>query len=266
MDHPPSANRPGKALRNLAAVVGVAAVIGAVAWNWPRLRAKPGAPRLGAHALVGQEDQRADAVAVTPPLDVAAHGSSLLAFVAGYRTNDAAPTDSAGNQWRLLGAPEAYRGYDGRFDMRAYVAEQARGAHDLRVSVHKPGEPRGELTLVAVEARDAARLVGIARSYPQAALRQVSDSVTTTGPALLVALWWGDAKGLEHRVLPGSGFRVIEDFTRLPPNSAVQAVVAVREVDHAGTWRASWYAWPRQGAVLWLLAFARDPAGPAPPP
>jgi hypothetical protein len=219
----------------------------------------PGAPQLGAHALVGHEQRVEAPVARTPPLDVAPRGSSLLAFVAGYRSNDAGPRDSAGNRWRPLGTA-VYRDYDGRFDVRGYVVERARGGPDLRIRVDKPGRTDGELTLVALEARNAGRLEDVAFAYPYPALRQSSATVTTHGPALLVTLWFGDGSMLKHHVLPGWGFRTVDRFTMLPPNSAVQAAVAVREVDRAGTWQAHWYALPRQGAAIWLLAFSRSPA------
>lgn len=240
-------------------MLGVLALAAATSPAWQGMAtAPPGVARttLGAHVLVGQEEGRADPVARTPPLATAAQGSSLLAFVAGYAVNDAAPTDGFDNPWRGLGPPVVYRDYDGRFDVRAYLAPEAHGGPRHRVQVAKPGVPEGELTLVVAEARNAGRLVDVAQTYPEPALRQVSGSVTTDGPALLVAAWFGDASGLDHTVVAGAGFRVVERFTALPPNSAVQAVLAVREVERAGSYRASWYAHPRQGAVLWLMAFA----------
>lgn len=219
----------------------------------------PAGSWLGAHALVGQEDRVAAVLARTPALDTAATGSSLLAFVAGYAANDAAPSDNRRSAWRRLAPADAYRGYQGRFDLGAYLASDVRGGTGHVVEVAKPGVPAGELTLVVVEARNAGRLVGAVHSYPQPGLRLTSAAIATDGPALLLALWWGDGDGLRHHVAPGAGFRVIERFTRLPPHSAVQAVVAVREVPRAGSYRVDWYNAPRQGAILWLLAFA--PAG-----
>ena len=87
-----------------------------------------------------------------------------------------------------------------------------------------------------------------------------SASVTTSGPATLVAFWWGDASGLVHSAIPNNGFSIIENFVNLPPNSAVQCVVAVRQVAGAGTYNVSWTQTPSQGAVLWLMAFQSDDA------
>lgn len=223
--------------------------------------AREGRVALGAHALVGQEDTKADPVA-TATLDTAAQGSSFVAFVAGFASNDAPPEDSHRNAWRLLGTPVPYRGYDGRFDVRPYLALDGRGGSGHGFRVDKPGEPAGELTLVVVEARNAGRLVDVARNYPGPGVRLASGTVTTDGPALLVAFWWGDARGLRHVAIPGDGFRRIEEFTRLPPNSAVQAAVAVRRVEQAGRYRVTWNTLPAQGAMLWLFAFAAADAQP----
>lgn len=242
-------------------VCGLLLAIGASVPAWWMLdragRAQPTHPRtqLGAHALLGQLDTRADAIARTPGLDTARTGSSLLVFAGGFASNDAIPTDTYGNRWAMLKPPEVYRGYGGRFDLRAYLALDAKGGGAHVVEMTKPGEPKGELTLVVVEARDAGRLVDAARTYPQPGFRLASGTVTTDGPALLVAAWWGDGGHTRHYAEPGDGFKVVERFTRLP-DSAVQAVVAVREVDKAGTYRVVWYNAPRQGAILWLLAFA----------
>lgn len=216
----------------------------------------PGRATLGVHTLVGQEEDRADAVARTRPLASAPRGSTFVAFVAGYASNDAGPTDNLGNRYERFGEPVVYAGYEGRFDVRAYLARDARGGPRQVVEVAKPGRPEGELTLPLVEVRDGARLVDAAQVYAPPATRLVSGEVETDGPALLVAFWFGDGRGLRHRAEPDAGFRVIERFTDLPPNSAVQCVVAVREVDRAGRWRVAWDTDPAQGAPLWLFAFA----------
>lgn len=260
---------PRGRLRLLTGMAAVA-LLAAMAWQYLATRSRvsmAGRVALGAHALVAQEEGRAPAVARTPLLDSAERGSRLVAFVAGHASNRDGPTDNFGNDWRPFGAPVAYRGYAGRFDVRAYLAEDARGGTGHIVSVAKPGQPAGELTLAVVEVRHASRLVDASRAYPAAGWHLSGPSVRTDGPALLVAFWWGDSSELDHHAWPGDGFRVIERVTRLPPHSAVQGVVAVREVQRAGQYAVTWYNLPRQGAALWLFAFAdgRPPAGGARP-
>jgi hypothetical protein len=70
-----------------------------------------------------------------------------------------------------------------------------------------------------------------------------------------VAVWWGDAFVYRMTAVPDNGFRVIERFLELPPQSGVQCAVAVRQVDRAGTWQVTWRGTPAQGAILWLFAF-----------
>lgn len=210
-------------------------------------------PRIGAHALLGQEDRRAAPEAVSAPLPTLP-GSTLLAFVAGYRSNESTPRDNHGNAWVPVGPAITYRGYDGRFTVRPWIAVERGGARPLQVQVDKPGDPAGELTLSVTELRNA-RLVDMARRYPDAGLHLRSGEVHAGGPALLLAYWWGDSGELRHRVQPGAGFDVVDAFTELPPNSAVQGVVAVRLVEQAGTYAADWFNLPAQGAPLWLFVF-----------
>src|SRR6478672_10312493 len=85
------------------------------------------ASSLGAHTLLGHEDGNSPALATTAPIATAASGSALIAFSAGYASNDQAPTDNYANSWVQLGNPVVYRGYDGVFDVKAYRAMAASG-------------------------------------------------------------------------------------------------------------------------------------------
>ena len=82
-----------------------------------------------------------------------------------------------------------------------------------------------------------------------------SGTVTTTGPATLVAVWLGEAYIYNMSAVPGDGFKAIDSYLHLPPNSGVQAAVAVKQVDKAGTYSVTWNGSPAQGAILWLFAF-----------
>ena len=229
--------------------------------------ADPHATRLGAHTLLAQGEGAGISPAVTSPISTQPAGSALIAFNAGYAVNESPPTDSQGNLWTALGPPVVYAGYQGRFDVKAYLALHARGGAAHTLSVVKNGNARGELTLPFIEIRNAGRLQDVASNYAPAARTQRSARVTTTGPALLLALWWGDGAFLEQSARPSSGFAVIENFVRLPEGSAVQCVVAVRNVEAAGTYDVEWSVSPAQRAPLWLLAFERDAtlAATAPP-
>ncbi|MBN8727816.1 MAG: hypothetical protein J0H15_08955 [Xanthomonadales bacterium] len=212
------------------------------------------APTLGAHTLLGQEDGYGANPAVTAPIDTQASGSSFLVFNAGHASNTDPPTDNKGNAWSPLGAPVVYHGYDGAYDLKAYTALGGHGGAGHVVSIVKNGNSSGELTLPFIEVRNAAVIADSAEVYADAAPQVSSGSVTTTGPAVLVALWWGDGFYLQQTAVPDNGFTVADEFLDLPPNSAVQCVVAYRQVAAAGTWRVSWTQAPAQGAILWLIA------------
>lgn len=213
------------------------------------------ASQLGSHVLLWHEDGNGPSVASTPPINTQASGSSLIAFSAGYTANNQGPTDNKGNTWALLGAPVIYRGYNGEFDVKAYIVNSANGGNGHVVSIVKNAVPSGEITVPFIEVRQSAALHAVAQNYPQAAPVVTSANVSTSGPATLVAFWWGDAGGLQHSAVPNNGFSIIENFVSLPPNSAVQCVVAVRQVASAGSYSVSWTQSPSQGAVLWLMAF-----------
>ena len=216
------------------------------------------APALGEHVLLWHEDGNGPGIATTPLINTQPSGSALIVFSAGYASNTLPPTDSKGNTWTPLGAPAIYRGYNGEFNVKAYLATSARGGNGHSVSIVKNGNPSGEITVPFVEVRQSSALHAVAQNYPSSAPVVTSGNVTTTAAATLGAVWWGDATGLQHSAIPNNGFSIIENFVNLPPNSAVQCVVAARQVVAAGTYNVSWTQSPSEGAILWLLAFQAD--------
>ena len=147
-----------------------------------------------------------------------------------------------------------YNGYAGAYNVKAYRALSGHGGNGHTVSIVKNGNSVGELTLPFIEIRDASVIQDVVWNYPAAGSQVTSGEVTTTGPATLVALWWGDAFVLHQTAVPDNGFSVIESFLDLPPDSAVQCAVAYRQVDAAGTYHVTWTQAPQQGAVLYLIA------------
>ena len=82
-----------------------------------------------------------------------------------------------------------------------------------------------------------------------------SRTVRTTGPATLIAFWWGDGferDGPGYTAVPNNGFTVTDSV--LMSGSLIQCAVAVRTVSAAGTYDVTWTATPVQGAQLWLVA------------
>lgn len=210
---------------------------------------------LGAHTLLAQSEGFGTDPAVTAPITTQPGDSALIVFNGGYAGNAAAPVDNYANKWRQLGRAVTYgNGYNG-FDVKAYVALPARGGPDHTVAIAKRANAPGEISMPFVEVRHAGRLQDVAQNYPAADLVLTSGSVTTTGPATLVAFWWGDGAVTRMTAKPNNGFTVINRFLMLPDNSGVQCAVAFRQVSAAGTYNVSWIGAPIQGAILWLLAF-----------
>lgn len=232
---------------------------------------------LGAHTLLTQADGLGTPTAASTPLRTQASGSSLLVLVGGYTNNVGAPTDSYANAWKPLGSAVAYNGFEGRFNARAYVAALAKGGPGHAVTFVKGGTPAGEITAPFIEIEHAGMLQAVAQNYPTPGVvpraanklariwqadggnasssTLTSDSVTTTGPATLVAVWWGDSRALSMTAVPGNGFKTIDRYLDLPAESGVQCAVAVRQVAVAGTYDVTWTVSPAQGAILWLFAF-----------
>jgi len=259
------------ALRRLASAwfsTAAFAVLLAVGWAFLRAQPAPDAerlhahwPTLGAHTLLGQSEGDGVSPAITPAISTQATGSSLITFVASHAVNDKAPTDSKSNAWKQIGNRVIYRGYES-FDVKAYVAVSAKGGSNHTVSVIKPGTEKGELTMPFIEVRNADVLKDVAQNYPPTGSTLTSATVTTTGPATLVAFWWGDGGFKRMEATPGEGFTVIEQFLKLPDNSGVQCAVAYKDVDRAGTYSVTWTNSPVQGAPLWLFAFQSKGATP----
>jgi hypothetical protein len=79
-----------------------------------------------------------------------------------------------------------------------------------------------------------------------------SLSVSTTGPASLVAIWAGDSGGSRVTAVPNNGFTVID--TQLLSGCEVEVAVATKDVPGPGVYNVTWEATPTQGAHLWLVA------------
>src|SRR6476619_2278162 len=114
-------------LKRLGWVALVAAACAGIVLAWQRARSQaapvdPSRPTLGAHVLVGQEDDVAPPLARTPDLATAARASSFVAVVGGFIINATTPVDSFGNAWLSFGRPVVFHGYGERFDTRAYLA------------------------------------------------------------------------------------------------------------------------------------------------
>jgi len=211
---------------------------------------------LGAHTLQTQSEGLGTSPVITDPITTQQHGSSLIVFNGGYSSNALDPIDSYGNRWKQLGNDVPFgNGYGDRFNVKAYVALAAKGGPGHTVSFIKNGNAAGEISVPFIEIKDAGVLHDVRQNYAPTGTVMTSGSVTTTGPATLVAVWWGDGGIKRMSAVPNNGFAVIDSYLKLPDNSGVQCAVAYKQVATAGSYNVSWTGAPAQGAILWLLAF-----------
>lgn len=209
-------------------------------------------PALGAHALVTHDQNRGVSPATTPPVVTQTRGSALLAFSLGRTVNFAAPTDSLGNRWSLVGQRHAYA--NGPFYTAVFSSLDAAGGAGHTLSATVADDPKDEISLALVEITHGHRIRDVAYAYPPKESALTPGEVTTDGPATLVALWSGDSFELVHTAVPSDGFQVIESYLKLGPTSGVQVAAAVKQVAQAGTYSVTWTATPAQGAACYLIA------------
>lgn len=184
-------------------------------------------------------------------LSTAAEGSSLLACVGrGNVDAHAAPTDSKGNAFRQIGSSRTYTNWS-RSGTALYFCGNVAGGNRHVIAASKPA--LDETTLSVVEVRGGGKLQDVRWKEVLAGSPLTSDHVVTTGPALLVAWWWGDA-GVDNdkTAVPDNGFTVIHSV--LHSGELVQCAVAARRVDAAGSYSVTWTSTPLQGAQLWIAA------------
>jgi hypothetical protein len=216
----------------------------------------PGMPGYGAHGLryYGLHTNEETSIA-TPSMTTQASGSTMIVSVGrGDITAFALPTDSKGNApYRQLGDAEPYTHYPSS-GTALYAFTSAKGSDNLTVSTTTNASD--EVTLAAVEVVEGTQIQAFAWNevvQPASEVPVTSHSVTTTGPATLVAFWWGDApEPNDKTAVPNNDFKVIDSI--LLSGALVQCAVAVKNVSAAGTYDVTWAATPIQGAQLWLVA------------
>jgi hypothetical protein len=216
-----------------------------------------GAPRLGAHALVFNAYTGTPVAPLSiAPITTEQTGSTLLVCVGrGLVSTHARPRDNKGNNYTQLGGTRTYSLWPSS-GTALYCSERGTGGSGHIVTADK-SEPVDETTMAVVEVVNGGTIQDVQWREARAGEPLRSPTVTTTGPAVLVAWWWGDAdvQG-DKTAVPDSGFTVIDSVLRA--GALVQCAVAVREVANVGTYGLTWTSTPVQGAQLWLVAVQRS--------
>lgn len=212
------------------------------------------APTLGAHQIVFQDNSGVG----TNPMNSAAMTtqahSSILVFRMGVTNDDVAPTDNYGNTYTKIGSSIPYSG-EPQYQMSAYLCAAAVGGANHIIHFAKSTNPTSESTGVIVE------IVGstsyqIANNYPTAS-PGTTASLTTTGPAFLVALWGGDGSQTNTTMscTASAPFTDLDKELVVPTAGAVQAADATSTQSSASTYSCTFTWSPTQGAGCYLVSF-----------
>ena len=187
----------------------------------------------------------------TPPLDTGP-GANVTVVSVGRGDIKAFrnPTsDDASLTFTQLGDTHNYTNWQNS-GTALYAGVDSAGGTRRAIRVSTP--PTDEVTFAAVVV-DGRRIADMAWTEVMAGKALTSGKVTTSGPATLVAFWWGDA-GVKHdkQAVPEDGFQLVDAVLESGP--LVQCAVAVKYVTQSGSYDVTWRAWPRQGAQLWIVA------------
>jgi len=215
------------------------------------LDAHHAAPTLGAHGLSFYRFNASSPTSISTPAMSTHDGSTLVVSIGrGDISAFALPTDSFGNTpYAQRDTTHAYH-YWPTSGTALYTFVGAHGGANFRVTTTTPSAD--EITIAAVEVLGGTSVVSSSWNDDTSGAG-VSGNVTTTGPATLVAFWWGEADGsMTNTATPDGGFVVVDSVLEM--GSLVQCAVAVRSVAVAGTYHVTWTATPSQAAQLWLVA------------
>lgn len=228
----------------------------------------PGTPGAGAHGLAYYKlaDPRfpSNPTSIsTPKITTAASGSTIVVSVGRgdiTRFTGVTVTDTAGNAPYQKQGPHPYLPAFPDSGTALYSFPSAHGGSGFQLTTSAGQNAKGqldEITIAAVEVVEGTRIQDQQWNeivQAQAPVPVTSNSVTTTGPATLVAFWWGDGfPGTPQSATPGNGFTLV-DSNAFETDSFVQCAVAVKNVSAAGTYNITWTSTPIQGAQLWLVA------------
>ncbi|HEX7842767.1 MAG TPA: hypothetical protein VF469_35080, partial [Kofleriaceae bacterium] len=180
----------------------------------------PGMPGLGAHALgfyhlADSSRSPSTASISTPATTTQASGSTIVVGVGrGDNQLFALPTDSMGNApYQQLGQMHPYIPAYPDSGTALYAFPSASGGPGFQVTTSTGKNASGqldEITIAAVEVIEGTRIQDqVWNEVTGPPL--TSKSVTTTGPATLIAFWWGDGfPRSPQTAVANNGFVVVD--------------------------------------------------------
>jgi len=219
---------------------------------------------VGAHAIRFYHQSDSTASSISTPVMATQSGSTIVVSVGRgqldvFSEAGALPTDNKGNTpYRQLGVTEKYTKWPSGTAL--YTFESARGGANHVITTQTTSGD--EITLAAVEVIEGTHIQDFTWNevvqpdpIPTPPVPLTSASVTTTGPATLIAFWWGDGypDTTSQTATPNNDFRLVEANVQ-ELHAFVQCAVAAKSVTAPGTYDVTWTATPAQGAQMWLIA------------
>jgi hypothetical protein len=181
-------------------------------------------------------------------------GSIILASVGRGTLADfarATVSDNKGNgNYAQIGSTHAYNNYNSS-GTALYAKVAAAGGAGHIVSTTKPSAS-DEVTVIVAEFKNVTTIVD-SKWVEDLTPPNTSASVTTTGPAILAAFWWGNDGNGELNPAVDAGWTVLDHTSSLASNH-VQGASAFKVVAGAGTYSINWTPSTAQGAQLWIVA------------
>jgi Bacterial Ig-like domain (group 2) len=214
-------------------------------------------PTLGAHGLAYHVSGGSIGATLSTPAMGTQSGSTLLAFVGkGSVFYLAPPSDNKGNApYVQIGTVHEYTRWPGE-GTAMYAFNSIVGGTNHLVSIDD-SNVFDEVSFATVEVRNGGVIQDFNWKEVLNSASQTSGDVTTTGPATLVAVWYGDdASSTPSNPVPNNGFTVIERVGGAI--ETVQMFVATKNVSAAGTYNVTWNTTPLQGAQLYLIAVQKQ--------
>jgi hypothetical protein len=214
----------------------------------------PGQLAIGAHAITYEPFNSSHSTTIsTPPIDTQPAGSTMIVGIgrgvgSAFTAQERTPTDNKGNSPYVIEGSEEHWSLYPQSSAATYAFPNMVGGSGQVISTMAPATD--EITEMAVEVANATKVTAVfveQRSDPL-----TSMSITTTGPAALIAFWWGDNDADMRTAIPNNDFQVLDSI--LTQGELVEAAVAAKVVTAAGTYDVTWSATPPQGALLWLVS------------
>ncbi len=212
-----------------------------------------GDPAIGGHGI-GLDFINTTNTAVKTNSFTSASGSIILASVgrgalADFQRSAVSDNKNNGN-YSQLGTAHSYRNYQSS-GTALYAKIGAAGGTGHIVSATKPS-PVDEVTVMAAEFKNVTRIAD-SQWIEDLTSPNTSANVSTTGPAILAAFWWGDNSNGELNPAVDAAWTRLDHTSSLASNH-VQGASAFRIVAAAGVYSINWTPSTSQGAQLWIVA------------